>query len=111
MSDKGLSLLNRQNLLDGYKNQVLNFCECCAFGKKTTVKFGKKGAHRTKEKLNYIHSNLWGPNKISAKSGARYVMTLTITQEWYEYFMKTKDEAFSTFVKGKKIREANQMKS
>ena len=101
MSDKGLSLLNEQNLLDGYKDQALNFCEHCVFGKQTRVKFCKKAVHKTKDKLDYIHSDLWGPNKIPSKSGARYFITLIddYSRMVWVYFFKTKDEAFSTFVK------------
>ena len=46
------------------------------FGKQTRVKFSKTAVHSTKEKLDYIHSDLWGPNKVASKSGARYYMTL-----------------------------------
>ncbi|XP_070041648.1 uncharacterized mitochondrial protein AtMg00300-like [Nicotiana tomentosiformis] len=70
MSDKGLSLLSKQNLLNGYKNQVLNFFEHCVFGQQTRVKLSKKAEHKTKDKLDYIHSDLWGPNRVSSKSGA-----------------------------------------
>ncbi|KAH0658570.1 hypothetical protein KY289_027318 [Solanum tuberosum] len=76
MSDKGLSLLNKQNLLDDYINQALNFYEHCVFGKQIRVKFSKKALHKTKDNLDYIHSDLWGPNIIPSKSGARYFMTL-----------------------------------
>ncbi|KAH0665911.1 hypothetical protein KY285_027117 [Solanum tuberosum] len=49
MSDKGLSLLNKWNLLDDYINRALNFCEHCVFGKQIRAKFSKKALHKTKD--------------------------------------------------------------
>jgi len=71
------------------------------------VKFSKKALHKTKDKLGYIHSDLWGPNIIPSKSGARYFMTLIddYSRMVWVYFLKTKDEAFSTFVKWKTMVE------
>ncbi|XP_070015271.1 uncharacterized mitochondrial protein AtMg00300-like [Nicotiana sylvestris] len=101
MSDNELSLLSKQNLLNGYKNQALNFCEHCVFGKQTRIKFIKKAEHKTRDKLDYIHSDLWGPNRVPSKSGVRYSMTLIddYSRMVWVYFLKTKDEAFSTVVK------------
>src|SRR4051812_49364302 len=76
MSDKGLSILGKQNLLSGYKGSGSEFCEHCVFGKQTWVKFSKTAVHSIKGKLDYILSDLWGPNKVASKSGARYYMTL-----------------------------------
>uniref|UniRef100_A0A1S4A290 Uncharacterized mitochondrial protein AtMg00300-like n=1 Tax=Nicotiana tabacum TaxID=4097 RepID=A0A1S4A290_TOBAC len=53
MNDKRLSLLGKQNLLNG-----------------TRVKFSKKVERKTRDKLDYIYSNLWGPNRVPSKSSA-----------------------------------------
>ncbi|XP_057986646.1 uncharacterized protein LOC131171194 [Hevea brasiliensis] len=42
----------------------------------TRKKFDKKAVHKTKGTVDYIHSDLWGPNRIPSKSGAKYFMTL-----------------------------------
>ncbi|XP_075084964.1 putative mitochondrial protein AtMg00300 [Nicotiana tabacum] len=76
MIDKGLSVLSKQNLLDGYKNQVLNFSKHYVFDKQTRVKFSKKAEHKTRDKLDYIYSDLWGPNRVPSKNGARYFIIL-----------------------------------
>ena len=101
MSDRGLSELGKQKLLDGYKPESLGFCEHCVFGKQTRVQFNKKTVHRTEDKLDYVHSDLWGPNKVPSRSGARYFMTFIddYSRMVWVYFLKSKDEAFSTFVK------------
>lgn len=103
MSDKGLSLLSKQSLLNGYKNQVFNFCEHCVFGKQIS----KKSEHKIREKLDYIHSDLWGSKRVPYKSCARYFMTLIddYSRIVWVYFLKTKDEAFSIFFKWKTMVE------
>jgi len=107
MSDNELSLLSKQNLLDGYKNHVLNFFEHCVFGKHTRVKFNKKAEHKTKDKLDYIHSDLWGSNRVPSNSGGMYCLTLIddYSRMVWVYFLKTKDEAFPAFVKWKTMVE------
>src|SRR3954469_9806611 len=107
MSEKGLSILGKQNLLSGYKGSRTEFCEHCVFGKQTGGKFSKTAVHSTKRKLDYIHSDLWGPNKVASKSGARYYMTLIddYSRMVWVYFLKTKDEAFPTFVRWKTMVE------
>jgi transposase InsO family protein len=107
MSDKGLTLLKKQNLLDGYKGHPLKFCEHCVFGKQTRVKFSKEGVHTTKDRLDYIHSDLWGPNRVLSKSGGRFYMTLIDdhSRMVWVYILKSKDEAFPTFIKWKAMVE------
>lgn len=61
-----ISLLSKQNFLNGYKNEALNFCKHCMFGKQIRVKFSNKADHKTKCKLDYIH--LWDPNKVPSKT-------------------------------------------
>ncbi len=67
------------------------------------MKFDKKTVHKTRGKMNYIHSDLWDPNRIPSKSGVGYFMTLIddYSRMVWVYFLKSKDEAFSTFVKWK----------
>jgi transposase InsO family protein len=71
------------------------------------VKFSKRAVHKTKGTVDYIHSDLWGPNRIPSKNGARYFMTLIddYSRMVWVYFLKTKDEAFPTFVKWKTMIE------
>nr|XP_009596230.1 uncharacterized protein LOC104092345 [Nicotiana tomentosiformis] len=76
--------------------------------KQTRVKFSKKAEYKTGDKLDYIHSDLWGPNRVPSKSDARYFMTLIddySRMAWVYFLEKTKDEAFLTFVKWKTMVE------
>ncbi|GKF27462.1 retrovirus-related pol polyprotein from transposon TNT 1-94, partial [Tanacetum coccineum] len=44
----------------------LEFCEHCVFGKQKRVCFSP-GIHRTRDALDYIHSDLWGPSPITSR--------------------------------------------
>ncbi len=96
-------MLSKRDLLDGKKIKSMNFCEHYVFDKQIRVKFDKKAVCKTRGMVDYIHLDLWGPNRISSKSDARYFMTLIddYSRMVWVYFLKTKDEAFSTFVKWK----------
>ncbi len=58
MSERGLYVLSKRDLLDGQKTESMDFCEHCVFGIQTRVKFDKKAVHKTRGTVDYIHSNL-----------------------------------------------------
>lgn len=70
-------------MLNGYKEEVMDLCEHCVFGKQIRVKFNKKIVHKTKNKLDYVYFDLWVPYRVPFKSGDGYFMTL-ITLKSYE---------------------------
>ena len=74
MSEKGLTILSKQDLFDGQKMGELDFCEHCVFEKQCRVKFNV-GVHKTKSTLDYIHSDIWGPSQVVSHSGRRYMLT------------------------------------
>lgn len=108
ISERGLQELEKQGLLCGDKVEGLEFCEHCIYGKQTRVKFNT-GIHKTKGKLDYIHSYLWGPSKVPSHGGNRYFITFIddFSRKVWIYLLKTKDEAFNTFVQWK-TRVENQ---
>ena len=55
MSERGMQILSKADLLGGYKVN-LDFSEHCVFGKLHSSKF-PKGIHITKGTLDYIHSD------------------------------------------------------
>lgn len=55
---RGLNELCKQGILEN--EQIMSFCEHCVFGKQTLIKFNKV-VHRTKDTLDYVHSDVWGP--------------------------------------------------
>ncbi|KAG8499189.1 hypothetical protein CXB51_005621 [Gossypium anomalum] len=68
MSENGMVELSKRGLLDGQGICKLNFCEHCVFGKQKRVRF-TRGIHNTKETLEYIHSDLWGPSRVPSRGG------------------------------------------
>ncbi|KAL2623656.1 hypothetical protein R1flu_003861 [Riccia fluitans] len=114
MSEKGMEVLRKQNLLSGLKSSKLDFCEHCVFGKHKRSAFGI-GIHRSTEVLEYAHSDVWGKSPIPSHSGKEYYISFIddyLRYVWV-YFLHHKSEVFATFVKwkaqvetqiGKKVR-------
>jgi len=75
MSERGLHVLSKQGLLCGQKKGKLDFCEHCVFGKQHRVSFGTS-VHKTKDTLDYIHSDVWSPSQVPSKGGASYLLIL-----------------------------------
>lgn len=71
IGEKGLDCLFKQGLIGKKKPVDMAFCEHCVLGKSSRASF-KTSRHLTKGKLDYIHSDLWGPARIKTHGGARY---------------------------------------
>ena len=62
MGRRGMEVFYKKRALGSSKIEDLKFCEACVIGKTHKVSF-RQANHVTKDKLNYIHSDLWGsPN-------------------------------------------------
>jgi hypothetical protein len=75
MSFGGMTELSQHGLLNGHKVTDLQFCEHCVYGKTKRVRFSS-GIHTTKGPLDYIHSDLWGPTRVTSYGGASYMLTI-----------------------------------
>lgn len=82
------------------KDQIskLEFCEHCVRGKQTRVKF-QNALHRTKNTLDYVHSDVWGPSKTLTHCGSRYFISFIhdYSRRLCLYAMKHKNEALKKF--------------
>ncbi|KAG8498932.1 hypothetical protein CXB51_005361 [Gossypium anomalum] len=98
MSENGMVELSKRGLLDGQGIFKLNFCEHCVFGKQKRVRF-TRGIHNTKETLEYIHSDLWGPSRVPSRGGANYMLTFIddFSRKVWAFFLKQKSDVFSAF--------------
>ncbi|KAG8478499.1 hypothetical protein CXB51_028393 [Gossypium anomalum] len=98
MSENGMTELSKRGLLDGQGICKLNFCEHCVFGKQKRVRF-TRGIHNTKEMLEYIHSDLWGPSRVPSRGGANYMLTFIddFSRKVRAFFLKQKSDVFSAF--------------
>ena len=67
-------------------------------GKQNIVNFNKI-EHTNTRKLDYIHSDVWGPAPVNFQGGARYFINFIddFTRKTWVYFLKQKFNAFITF--------------
>ncbi|KAG7592586.1 GAG-pre-integrase domain [Arabidopsis thaliana x Arabidopsis arenosa] len=77
VGQKGLDVLAKKGCFGKDKVSGLKFCEDCVFGKTHKVSFGP-AQHVTKDKLDYVHSDLWGspnvPHSLEAASTSVYLI-------------------------------------
>ncbi|KAK9067917.1 hypothetical protein SSX86_012028 [Deinandra increscens subsp. villosa] len=106
ISSQGLSELNKSQVLGNLRSTDHGFCEYCVLGKSHKVKFSRS-SHKTREILDYIHADLWGPARTQSQGGARYFLSLIDdkSRRVWTYVLKTKDEAFSKFKEWKILVE------
>nr|GEY40604.1 retrovirus-related Pol polyprotein from transposon TNT 1-94 [Tanacetum cinerariifolium] len=96
-SDKRDDRTNLWHRRLGHMSKI-QFYEACVMGKQRRVKFSI-GHHTSKEILEYIHSDLWGPSSVKLQGGYVYFVTFIddYSRKVYVYFLKTKDEVFGKF--------------
>ena len=75
MSEKGMKILHSRNLLSGLKNVDLDFYENFIYGKQKRVRFLRVGKEKKSEKLELVHTDLWGPAQVSSLGGSLYYVT------------------------------------
>ena len=59
------------------------------------------------EKLELVHTDLWGPSSVASLGGSRYYITFIddLSRKVWVYFLKNKSNAFETFKKWKVMVE------
>ncbi|KAH9672650.1 hypothetical protein KPL70_017818 [Citrus sinensis] len=67
-------------------------------GKSSRLRF-ETAAHTTNEKLEYIHSDLWGPAQVNSLGGCRYFLTFIddFSRMVWVFALKSKDEVLEKF--------------
>jgi len=98
MSERGMQILAKYDLLFGKKIKDLGFCEHCVFGKLHRNKF-PTAIHRTKGTLDYIHADCWGPSRVESYGGHRYFLSLIedYSRMTWIFIMKHKSDALKKF--------------
>lgn len=100
ISQKNMEILVKKGFLDRKKISALEMCEDCVYGKARRVSF-VLATHGTKDKLDYVHSDLWGAPSVPLSLGkCQYFITFIddYSRKTWVYFLKHKDEAFGAFV-------------
>ncbi|KAE8731332.1 Detected protein of unknown function [Hibiscus syriacus] len=107
MSEKGMKTLLLKGKLPDLMNVYVGLCEDCIFGKQKKVSFAKIGKTPKAEKLELIHTDIWGPSPIPSLAGSLYYVTFIdeSTRKVWVYFLKKKSEVFDTFRKWKDVVE------
>ena len=99
MSEKGMKMLAADGRISKLKSVTTEFCESCVLGKQKRVTFAKVGRPPKAEKLELVHSDVYGPTSVSSLAGSRYYVTFIddATRKVWVYFLKNKSEVFATF--------------
>ncbi|KAL2250008.1 UNVERIFIED_CONTAM: Retrovirus-related Pol polyprotein from transposon TNT 1-94 [Sesamum indicum] len=99
MSENGMNVLKSKGRLPELKSVEVGHYEHCVFRKKKRVSFLTTGRTPRKEKLELVHTDLWGPAPVSSLSGSTYYMTFVddSTRKIWVHFLKRKSDAFDTF--------------
>ncbi|CAA0831536.1 Uncharacterized mitochondrial protein AtMg00300 [Striga hermonthica] len=99
MSEKGMKVLKSRGLLPELESVDVGLCEQCVLGKQKRVSFITTGRAPKTEKLELVHTDLWGPAPVTSLGGSMYYMTFVddCTRKVWVYFLKRKSEAFDTF--------------
>jgi hypothetical protein len=107
MSEKGMYILHKTNLLPNLKQIDLDFSEHCVYGKHKRVRFLNVGKERKRERLELVHTYVWGPSHVSSLVGSRYYVTFIddATRKTWVYFIRQKSDVFYTFNKWKALVE------
>ena len=102
MSEKGMKMLLSREKLPELKSNDFDMCESNILGK-------QKNVNRTPkvEKLELVHTDLWGPSPVASFRGSRYYITFIddSSKKVWVYFLKNKSDVFETFKKQKAIVE------
>jgi hypothetical protein len=61
MSEKGMQIIHKRNLLSDLKQIDLDFYEHFVYGKQKRVRFLRVGKEKKHERLELVHTDVWGP--------------------------------------------------
>ncbi|TNV99076.1 hypothetical protein C5H24_12405, partial [Xylella fastidiosa] len=107
MSEKGMKVMQSNGKLPGLESVDIDMCEDCIFGKQKRVSFQKGSRPPRAQKLELVHTDVWGPATVSSIGGSYYYVTFVDdhSRKVWVYFMKHKSEVFEVFKKWKAMVE------
>ena len=79
----------------------MELCENCVYGKKKRVRFLKVGKHKKSEKLELVHTDVWGSTQLKYLGGYHYYVNFIndATRKTWVYCIQHKFHVFVTFKK------------
>ena len=109
LSYKGLRTLQYKEMMRGlpHLNASFKVCIDCMVGKKHRDAISKKSLWRASQRLQLVHSDIFGPIKLVSDSKKRYFISFTddYSRKMWIYFLVEKSEAFITFKNYKNLVE------
>ena len=89
------------------KQVSLEFCENCVYGKQKRVRFLRVGKQKKSEKLDLVHTDVWGPAQVQSLGGSHYYVTFIddATRKTWVYCIRQNYDVFDTFNKWKYLAE------
>jgi hypothetical protein len=107
MSEKGMHILHKRNVFPDMKQIDLDFCEHFVYGKHKRVEFLRVGKEKKSERLDLVHTNVWGPSHVSSLGGSHYYVTFihVAARKTWVYCILQKYDVFDTFRKWKDLVE------
>jgi len=93
------SLSNLKKLVPRLSRLSSLECELCQFGKHSHSSFSSRVSKRANFPFSVVHSNVWGPSRVSCKQGFHYFVTFIddFSRTTWLYLMKTRSELFTVF--------------
>ena len=107
ISEKGLKVMHKKGKLEGLQSTNIDLCESCIYGKQKRVSFNTGGRTPKQEKLELVHTDVWGPAPVSSIGGKSYFVTFIDdhSRKVWVYFLRQKSEVFEVFKKWKAMVE------
>ncbi|GJR12199.1 retrovirus-related pol polyprotein from transposon TNT 1-94 [Tanacetum coccineum] len=107
MSEKGMKILASKGRVPYLQKAVVGICEPCVLWKQKKVSFVKSWNTRKLQRLELVHTDVYGLTSVASIGGSRYYVTFTddSSRMVLVYFLKNKYEVFNTFKKLKAAME------
>ena len=81
----------------------MDFCEHCVYGKQKRVRFLRVRKEKKNERLELVHTDVWGPAHVSSLGGSHYYVTFIddATIKTWAYCIRQKSDVFDILRNGK----------
>ncbi|KAG9446485.1 hypothetical protein H6P81_012613 [Aristolochia fimbriata] len=99
LSESRMRILHSKKVLTGITNICFDFCEDCVLGKQKRVSFNKDGREKKSNKLDLVHTDVWGPAQGKSFGGNLYFVIFIddYSRKTWIYTLKKKSNVFNMF--------------
>ena len=102
-----MKLMVSKGKIPNLKHVDVEPCEHCIFVKQKKVSFSKTNKSSKVERLELVHTDVWGPALVKSLEGSQYYITFIddSTRKVWVYFLINKSDVFFVFKRWKKEAE------